>query len=143
MPGNITTNLMAILPEIWLIVLSIVLLAVDAFTRKKGQLTVAWVAFAGLIFSFILTWLVNWPADTVQLVWGNLIILDGASFVFKLLFFLGAALTVLFSLDHEDLTNHGEFYVLLVISTLGMSLMASVNNLIMLYLAIETSSIPL
>lgn len=143
MPGNMTTNLMAILPEICLVILSIVLLAVDALARKKGQQIIAWVAFAGLILAFVLTWLVNWPVETAQLVWGNLIILDGASFVFKLLFLLGAALTVLFSLDHEGLTDHGEFYILLVISTLGMSLMASANNLIMLYLAIETTSIPL
>ena len=41
------------------------------------------------------------------------------------------------------LRERGEFYLLLLISTLGMSLMASSADLIMLYLAIETTSIPL
>jgi len=37
----------------------------------------------------------------------------------------------------------GEFYLLMLISTLGMSLMASAADIIMLYLAIETTSIPM
>ncbi len=141
MPGTMTTNIMAIIPEICLLLLSLVLLAVDAFSKKK--VTTAWVTFAGLIITFFITWLVNWPTGQTQQLWGNMMVLDGAAFVFKLLFILGAALTVLFSLDHEALTHRGEFYVLLVVSTLGMTLMASANNLIMLYLAIETTSIPL
>jgi NADH-quinone oxidoreductase subunit N len=37
----------------------------------------------------------------------------------------------------------GEFYVLMLVSTLGMCLMASSADIIMLYLAIETTSIPM
>jgi NADH-quinone oxidoreductase subunit N len=37
----------------------------------------------------------------------------------------------------------GEFFVLMLISTLGMSLMASAADIIMLYLAIEATSIPM
>jgi NADH-quinone oxidoreductase subunit N len=46
-------------------------------------------------------------------------------------------------MDTENLGNRGEFYLLLLASTLGMNLMAAAGDLVMLYLAIETTSIPL
>ena len=46
-------------------------------------------------------------------------------------------------MDHEKVGRRGEAYILLLASTIGMSLMASAADLIMLYLAIETTSIPL
>jgi NADH-quinone oxidoreductase subunit N len=46
-------------------------------------------------------------------------------------------------MDHERAGNRGESYLLLLASLLGMNLMAASADLIMLYLAIETASIPL
>jgi NADH-quinone oxidoreductase subunit N len=67
---------------------------------------------------------------------------DWVSFTFRLIFMAGAALTALVATGKSG-KHAGEFYLLLVISTLGMSLMAGSANLIMLYLAIETTSLPL
>jgi NADH-quinone oxidoreductase subunit N len=60
-----------------------------------------------------------------------------------MLFIFGAAITALFAMDSEALGKRGEFYVLMLVSSIGMNLMASAGDLIMLYLAIETTSIPL
>ncbi len=68
---------------------------------------------------------------------------DWLRFVFRMLFLFGAAITSLFAMDIEHLGRRGEFYLLLLASTLGMNLMASAGDLVMLYLAIETTSIPL
>ena len=46
-------------------------------------------------------------------------------------------------MDYEELGDRGEFYVLMIASTIGMCFMASAADLVMLYLAIETVSIPL
>jgi NADH-quinone oxidoreductase subunit N len=54
-----------------------------------------------------------------------------------------AAITALFAMEMKGVGQKGEFYVLMLISTLGMSLMASAADIIMLYLAIETTSIPM
>jgi NADH-quinone oxidoreductase subunit N len=43
----------------------------------------------------------------------------------------------------EELSGRGEFYILMLVSTIGMGLMAASADLIMLYLAIETTSIPM
>jgi NADH-quinone oxidoreductase subunit N len=49
----------------------------------------------------------------------------------------------LLSADIKSTWGKGEYYALIAVTTLGMSLMASSADLIMLYLAIETTSIPM
>ena len=60
-----------------------------------------------------------------------------------MLFIFGAAITALLAMDVEKLGERGEFYILMLVSTIGMNFMVSSVDLIMLYLAIETTSIPL
>lgn len=68
---------------------------------------------------------------------------DHLTIIGRLLFTGAAFLVVLLTYDHPPLRNPGEFYSLLVLSTLGMCLMAGATELIMLFLAIELTSIPL
>jgi NADH-quinone oxidoreductase subunit N len=68
---------------------------------------------------------------------------DWLGFAFMTVFIFGAAITSLFAMDVKGLGDRGEFYILLLISTIGMCLMAASADLIMLYLAIETTSIPM
>ena len=56
--------------------------------------------------------------------------------------FAGAATALLF-MDNDKVGHRGEAYLLLLASLLGMNLMAASADLVMLYLAIETTSIPL
>jgi NADH-quinone oxidoreductase subunit N len=77
------------------------------------------------------------------LIFGGMLRSDTAAHVFRLVFLLGAAITALLAADYAELNRRGEFYGLLVISALGMSLMASSADLIMIYLAVEMTSIPL
>jgi proton-translocating NADH-quinone oxidoreductase chain N len=57
---------------------------------------------------------------------------------------IGAAfLTSLLCQDRRIVDNPGEFYALILFSTLGMSLMCAAQELILAYLAIELTSIPL
>jgi NADH-quinone oxidoreductase subunit N len=58
--------------------------------------------------------------------------------------FIGAALlAVLLAMDYRPLGSPGEFYALLLLSTLGMCVMAAANELILAYLALELSSVAL
>jgi NADH-quinone oxidoreductase subunit N len=68
---------------------------------------------------------------------------DWLAYIFKLLFLATAFLTALLTVGWESIWRKGEFYVLLLTSTLGMTLMAASADLIMLFLSIETTSIPL
>lgn len=135
--------LLAILPEIGLVVLAALVLVLDLVWRGPIRRTMGWVTAAGLMVVLVLAVLFARPGADAQLIFGGMLRLDGTAFVFRLVFLLGAALTALFMADHSPEGQHGEFYTLMIVATLGMNLMASSADLIMLYLAIETTSLPL
>ncbi len=135
--------LLAILPEIGLVVLAALVLVLDLVWRGPIRRTMGWVTAAGLMVVLVLAVLFARPGADAQLIFGGMLRLDGTAFVFRLVFLIGAALTALFMADHSPEGQHGEFYTLMIVATLGMNLMASSADLIMLYLAIETTSLPL
>ena len=137
------TMYLAILPELMLLVLIGLVLAFDAFWIKEKRQNLGWLTFGGVSVIIILSLLFGTPAGAGQTVFGTMVRYDGFTFSFKLLFLFGAAITALFALNSEGLGKRGEFYILMLVSTMGMCLMASADDLIMLYLAIETTSIPL
>lgn len=140
---DINTMLLSILPEIGLLLLILLVLLVDLIWVRKSNGNLGWLTFVGLLVIVLLSLVfVPYPEEGA-LTWGGMLRFDGAGFVFRMLFLSGAAITVLFAMNHEKLGRRGEFYLLLLVSTLGMTLMASAADLIMLYLAIETTSIPL
>lgn len=137
------TMFLAILPELWIFVLASVVLALDLTLPKEQHRVLGWVTAFGLLLGIVVSLLVGVPPAQPQFVWGDLIRFDQLSFIFSLLFMFGAAMTALLSSNLEKLGQRGDYYVLLLVSTLGMCLMASAADVIMLYLAIETTSIPL
>jgi NADH-quinone oxidoreductase subunit N len=64
---------------------------------------------------------------------------DGFAIVFKLIFLLGAALTVAVSLRYLDVEGEqrGEYYALVLFATVGMMFLASGYDLIVLYISLE------
>ena len=133
---------LAILPEIALLVLAAILLLVDIRLKEEGKDTLNWIALFGLVITFVLTILLAQPGEE-EVIWGGMLRHDWMAFVFRLVFIAGAAFTVVFSRGWEAIGDRGEFYGLLVLSTLGMTLMGAAGDLVMLLLAIETASIPL
>ena len=141
---DIGPMLLALLPEIGLVVLAVLILGLDIATRRQPDRSLlGWVTAGGLVLIGVLAVIFAKPGATPQSYWGDMLRLDNAGFLFRILFLSGAALTVLFAMESESVRERGEFYILLLISTLGMCLMASATDLILLYLAIETTSIPL
>jgi len=135
--------LLAILPEIGLVVLALTLLVFDLVWKDQRCGRLGLYTAAGVTVLAILSIIFSRPAAEPQLIFGGMLRLDAAGFVFRMIFLIGAGLTALFAIKQDDLCLHGEFYVLMLISTLGLCLMASSADIIMLYLSIETASIPL
>jgi NADH-quinone oxidoreductase subunit N len=82
------------------------------------------------------------PGEPVSTL-GGMVRFDWLGFFFKMLFMFAGAATALLLMDNEKVGHRGEAYLLLLASLLGMNLMAASADLVMLYLAIETTSIPL
>ena len=137
------TTLLTVLPEILLLVLAGIILVVDLASQRSRGLLLAWLTALGLTGILIIALLYGRPGENDVLIFGGMLRHDWMAFSFKVLFLFAAAMTALLSIDVEGIADRGEYYALLVVATLGMSLMASSADMIMLFLAIETTSIPL
>ena len=137
------TTLLTVLPEILLLALAVIILVVDLASQRSRGLLLAWLTALGLTGILIIALLYGRPGENDVLIFGGMLRHDWMAFSFKVLFLFAAAMTALLSIDVEGIADRGEYYALLVVATLGMSLMASSADMIMLFLAIETTSIPL
>ena len=137
------TTLLSVLPEILLLALAAIILVVDLASKRSRGLLLAWLTALGLTGIIIITLLYGQPGENDVLIFGGMLRHDWMAFAFKILFLFAAAMTALLSIDVEGVADRGEYYALLVVATLGMSLMVSSADMIMLFLAIETTSIPL
>lgn len=136
------TSVQAILPEILLLALGILVLILDPFWKDENRRNLGWLTGGGSLVIVIVSLLVARPGNPTM-VFGGMLRYDWLGFFFKMLFIFSAAMTALFMMDVDKLNRRGEAYLLLLTATLGMNLMASAADLVMLYLAIETTSIPL
>jgi NADH-quinone oxidoreductase subunit N len=135
--------ILAVLPEILIIILAGFVLAFDALWKPEAKRSLGWMTAGGLLLVMVVSLIFSRPPDEVRQIFGGMIQQDWLSFAFTLLFIFAAAITALFAMDMKGVGQKGEFYVLMLVSTVGMCLMASSADIIMLYLAIETTSIPM
>jgi NADH-quinone oxidoreductase subunit N len=138
------TAILPILPEVLLLALGVLILVLDPFQKKNADRRSFLGIFTtvGLLITLILTLIFARPADP-SLVFGGMLRFDWLGFLFKMFFIFAAGVTALFFMDVPVLNQRAEAYLLLLAAAIGMCLMASSADLVMLYLAIETTSIPL
>ncbi len=134
-------NLELFIPEMSLAVFAIAVILLDLFTQRKGLLVV--VSLAGLVVSAGFT-IAMWGGSP-QAILNNMLAVDNFALFFKLLFLGIAALVILASVDYVSkfARFQGEYYALVLLSTLGMMLMAATAELISIYIALELTSISL
>ena len=138
-----TIMIQAILPEILLLTLAMLILIFDIFLPEKYHGNLGWITAVGLALIIGICLIFARPGEEPVLVWGGMLRFDWLGFVFAIMFLFAASITSLVSMDLTELGRRGEYYLLMLASTMGMCLMAASADLIMLYLAIETTSIPL
>lgn len=136
------TNLSAILPEMIVAVTGIVVMLYDSFFPRQRDVTGA-VSITGLILSAIALFLM-WSNDANAVTsWNGMIVQDNLRMSFSLVFLFVSAMTVLISsvwLERENVPV-GEYHALLLFATFGMMLMASGNDMVVIFLGLETLSI--
>jgi NADH-quinone oxidoreductase subunit N len=137
-----STTFLSILPESFILLLIVLLLIVEPFWKEERRRDLGWLTAGGLLLTLVVSIWIGRPGESVT-TFGSSIRFDWLGFFFKLLFIFGAGITALFLMDHDKVGHRGESYLLMLASTIGMCLMASAADLVTLYLAIETTSIPL
>ncbi|HLO33529.1 MAG TPA: NADH-quinone oxidoreductase subunit N [Anaerolineales bacterium] len=136
------TTFASILPEILILTLGVLILIVEPFWKEEQRRNVGWLTSGGLLIAMVISLLFGQPGEPTTTL-GGMVRFDWLGFFFKMLFMFAAAVTALLLMDNEKVGRRGEAYVLLLASLLGMNLMAASADLVMLYLSIETTSIPL
>jgi NADH-quinone oxidoreductase subunit N len=137
-----STLFASILPEILILVIGMLVLIVEPFWKEEKRRNVGWLTAGGLLLSMVISLLFGQPGEPITTL-GGMVRFDWLGFFFKLLFMFSGAATALLLMDNEKVGHRGEGYLLLLASLLGMNLMAASADLVMLYLSIETASIPL
>jgi NADH-quinone oxidoreductase subunit N len=139
-------NMMALLPMLILLGAGIIVLLGDAFSPSWRQ--TRWlnpgVSLIGIGIA-ALTSLQMLTNETVSLAFNNALAPDTFSQACNLILLLSAALAVMMAttyLENRRL-NLAEYYVLVLFATAGAMLMAASNDLIVLFIAIETLSVAL
>jgi NADH-quinone oxidoreductase subunit N len=131
----------AVGPEIALAVTALLVLAADLSLRGSAKQLVNPLAAAGTLVAIVLT-LRLWGEERTT--FAGTFVIDSFALSFKLLFLvtLLAILGVSWRFFAEGRYFQGEYYFLLVTAFIGMILMPSARDLLLLFVALETVSIP-
>jgi len=128
------------LPEIALVVTLCVIIVADLLMNKKKRSGL--ILLAGLLIAILLLFL---QPDGSESVFYEMVAADPFALYFKVLILIAALFVVLFSLNSRELdgyqTRIGEYYMLIAGMVFGMLMMVSATNILLMFLALEITSI--
>jgi NADH:ubiquinone oxidoreductase subunit 2 (subunit N) len=110
--------------------------------RGEDRRGLGWIAAAGVLVLLVATFTLVPSAPAL----GGMFVLDGLALFAKRLFLVATFIGLLAGLSHPDTVfarRAGEYHLLLLTSLLGMCVLASARDLILLFLAFELMSLPL
>jgi len=128
-------------PEILIGVWAMVLLLLEAFLELSPR-AIASLAILGIIVTALVTLTFD---STSTLFWAGMCKWDGAAKFFHLFFLAVVALVIWMGDEVQSPVSHGggEFVVLPLFTTVGLMLLASANDFILLFVALELVTISL
>lgn len=137
-----TFNVLSILPILILAGFAMIVLLVDVLSsRRLGEKNLlAYLSLMGIVTAAIFA---RNPTGTTLFSFHETFTIDNYSLFFNFIFLLSTGLTILIShsyIKREEI-NHGEYYALIMFSTIGMMLMASGADLLNIYIGLEVMSI--
>ena len=133
-------NLAVVMPEIILSCVAMVLLLVNVFVPGKDKAYLGYLSIIGLAVTAVSV-VGGWGPSVSA--FGGAVVQDNFAIFFKVIFLISAALAILISdkyMVQED-CNQGELYPLILFATIGMMLMASGTDLMVIFLGLELLSV--
>jgi NADH-quinone oxidoreductase subunit N len=132
--------------EIFILTMACVVLLADLFFGKSNR----WLAYFLTQFTLvgaaaISAWLIVNHGGDIMLTFSNMFIRDLMGDFLKLIVYLAVAVVVLYGRSYNALRglDRGEYYLLVLFSTLGMMVMISSNHFLTIYLGLELLSLSL
>ncbi|MDF3062915.1 MAG: nuoN [Microvirga sp.] len=128
------------LPEIILSLGALVLVLVGAIQGERSTRLVNWLALGLLLAALVAVLMLPSGRATT---FGDAFVVDGFAKFMKVLALIGSGAAIVMSTDYmrREGIDRFEYGILIVLSTLGMMVMISANDLIALYLGLELQSL--
>ena len=148
LPTLDTLNLAATVPIVFLTGWALLLLVVDLFIPASRKHWSGWLAILGLVAAgvglVLQTANVLGPELPAEAFFGMAVV-DGFAVYAQIIVVVAAIFGILLALEYlpKRRLSRGEYYTLLLFSTIGMMLMAMASDLILIFVALELLSIPL
>lgn len=131
-----------ILPEIVLTVFGMAVMLIDPFLPEgRSRRGLGWFAFAGCLLAVAAA---LYQRDYTGVAFFNMVRVDAFSIFFHVLIPAISAVCILASLEYMEkqaMRGAGEYYGLILFGTVGMVLMSSAVELVLIFIALEISSI--
>lgn len=138
-------NFALALPEIFLLVVSMAILLIDAFSKSPRR-TVAYVlSLISLIVLMGMTFM-QWVTQMQGESFFGLYVVDDLSHILKFASYIAVFATLVYGREYiqsRDMVRGGEFYVLVLMALLGQMVMISAGNFLTIYLGLELMSLAL
>ncbi len=135
-------NLLAVLPEILLVVLALSLLGIDLALPAERKRLLGVFTVVGMLAILIVTLLQPMPTAQTP-AFGGMLVVEPVVQVFRVIFLIAGMLAALLSMDFKANDQSGTYYAMLALTIVGMSLLAGSMDLILLYIALELTGITL
>ncbi|MEL7565024.1 MAG: NADH-quinone oxidoreductase subunit N [Dehalobacterium sp.] len=134
-------NISLLTLEIIVAVLGMFVLVLGLVTPAGQKKGIGYFTVLSLVAALVIAIILHGEQGTA---FGTMYVVDAFSSYFKITFLVAAVLITTFSLSYVDNLgyNQGEFFALMIMSLLGMMLMASAADFIVFYLALEMMTIP-
>jgi NADH-quinone oxidoreductase subunit N len=133
----------ALAPELVLTATAVAVLVADFVWKERARLAVTRLATVGVLASLVPV--LTLAADGAdRSMFGGAYVVDNYALALKAFFLVVTYVTLLVSVDYigEGDYYQGEYYFLLLTAVLGMLVMASARDLITIFVALETLSLP-
>ncbi len=143
--ANISSAILAALPEIILAVGAMAMLMTGVFIKNSGAASLAVSRFALITLSVALASIYFVPQLKTDY-FNDLFLIDGFALFSKIVIIFSAAIVLMMSISYLDdkANNIGfEYSIIVILSVVGMLIMVSANDLMTLYLGLELQSLSL
>lgn len=135
-------ELLLIKPELIVIGGALLLLLLGAFRGARATGGITLLSMGVMIAATVYVW----PSETAPVyAFNDLLIADGFTQFIKVMVLIASTLVLGMSFDWLEMGPHKKFEypILVLLSTVGLMIMVSANDLLMLYLGLELSSLAL
>ena len=133
-------DIRAIVPEMIVAFTGVVVMLYDSFVPKQRGVTgiLSLLGLAGSAVTLFMLW-----GDPTAVTWNGMIAHDNLRLSFSIVFLIVSAVTVLISTIWVERENvpAGEYHALLMFATFGMMMMSAGNDLVVIFLGLETLSL--